>query len=621
MSLLAPLGLLALFSLPLILLLHLLRERRRRVVVPSLLLWQQLPQRPPPRRRRFPPFTLLLLLHLLIAALLALALAQPAWTLAFFGPDEQLVVIIDTSTSMAAVRPGLVGSRLETARDQVRRQIASLGPQASLALVATHPEPRLLAQAGPEGAAQLLAALEELQAAGTGSNLTQALTLGEALLQGQTGGRILVLTDAALPQSELDALRERPRSVAVEWVNLGGTLDNLALVTLAARPRSSSGPTPVYARVVNYGETSVRTNLRLYGDDQLLDTRAVSLGPAGEVELTWRIPQGVRLLRAELESRDALAADDLAMLSLAQQRPLQALLVSEQPSALLRALRVLPELSLEVVSYAAYPSSPLVAEADLTIFDGAMPLDWPAGAVWVINPPPGSALLPAGELVVTQGQLVSSAALFDDVSLAGVAFGPVRRLDAPAWLEPLLVQGGQPLMLRGRYEASEVLVWNFDLAQGKLTSRLAFPLLVARSVGELTPPTLPGAILLGETLELTVDPRATQIEIVAPNGSVRVLTPQPNEPILVQFDQPGFYTIAEQAGRQNLFTGTLAVNAGTPSESNLRARVLPAPSTPATLTLNESDQSRPLWPWLALAALTIMVLEWLYVHGRKQVVT
>ncbi|PDW05021.1 vWA domain-containing protein [Candidatus Viridilinea mediisalina] len=620
MSLLAPLGLLALFSLPLVLLLHLLRERRRRVVVPSLLLWQQLPQRPPPRRRRFPPPTLLLLLHLLIAALLALALAQPAWTLALFGRDEQLVLIIDTSTSMAAVRPGLVESRLEAARNLARRQIANLGARTSLALVATHPEPRLLAQAGPEGAAQLLAALEDLRAAGTGSNLAQALTLGEALLQGQSGGRILVLTDAALPQSELDALGARPRSVAVEWLNLGGTLDNLALVNFAARPRSS-GPTPVYARVVNYGETSVRTALRLYGDDQLLDTRAVSLGPAGEVELTWRIPQGVRLLRAELESRDALAADDVATLSLAQQRPLQALLVSEQPSALLRALRVLPELSLEVVSFEDYPSSPLVTEADLTIFDGAMPLAWPAGAVWVINPPPGSALLPVGELVAAQGQLASSAAIFDDLSLAGVNFGLVRELVPPAWLEPLLVQGGQPLIVRGRYATSDVLVWNIDLAQGNFTSRLAFPLLVARSVGDLTPPALPGAMLLGETLEVTLDPRTTQLEIVAPNGYVQVRTPQPNEPILVQFDQPGFYTLAEQAEGQNIFTGTIAINAGTPSESNLRARILPAPSTPAAVTLNEADQMQPLWPWLALSALVIMVLEWFYVHGRRQVLT
>ena len=39
-----PIGLLALLTLPIIIILHLLRERRRRVVVPSLQHWQNLPR-------------------------------------------------------------------------------------------------------------------------------------------------------------------------------------------------------------------------------------------------------------------------------------------------------------------------------------------------------------------------------------------------------------------------------------------------------------------------------------------------------------------------------------------------------------------------------------------------
>src|SRR3712207_8291507 len=50
--------LLALLTLPIIVLLHLLRERRRRVSVPSLMHWQHLPRRPEGERIRRLPLTL-----------------------------------------------------------------------------------------------------------------------------------------------------------------------------------------------------------------------------------------------------------------------------------------------------------------------------------------------------------------------------------------------------------------------------------------------------------------------------------------------------------------------------------------------------------------------------------
>ena len=77
MTFLFPLGLLALLTIPIIIVLHLLRERRRRIAVPSLLHWQNLPRRPEGERIRRLPLTLLLLLHLLVAGLLGVALAQP----------------------------------------------------------------------------------------------------------------------------------------------------------------------------------------------------------------------------------------------------------------------------------------------------------------------------------------------------------------------------------------------------------------------------------------------------------------------------------------------------------------------------------------------------------------
>src|SRR5438132_11507852 len=97
MTFLLPLGLLALLTLPIILILHLLRERRRRVAVPSLLHWQNLPRKREGERIRRLPLTLLLLLQLLVATLIGLALGRPQLAGALGGASRPVALILDTS--------------------------------------------------------------------------------------------------------------------------------------------------------------------------------------------------------------------------------------------------------------------------------------------------------------------------------------------------------------------------------------------------------------------------------------------------------------------------------------------------------------------------------------------
>jgi hypothetical protein len=612
MNLLAPLGLLALLALPVIVILHMLRERRRRVVVPSLLLWQLLPQRKEAQQRRRLPWTLLLLLHLLAAALLAFALARPQLPLALFGSTENLAVIVDVSTSMAA--PDGAGTRLDAAKERARALIGAVGARGSVTLIAAGPRPRLVDSGGSDSAARLLAALDALEAAGTGVDLPGALILAEAALQGRPSPRIAVLTDAAVP-----ALAETgSAAVPVEFQRVGGPSTNRAVVAFAARPRSGSGPVQVYARVANYGDAPLRTVLRLFGDGQLLDTRPVTFGPQGELELTWAVPRGVALLRTELDGNDGLPADDSATISLDQTRPIRALLVSANPAALERALRAVPGLELNSVTPIAYAGS----DADLTIFDGFLPPAWPAGGVLAVHPPPDSLLVQTSgaerEPVEPVLRLGPAASSLEGVSLGSVDFGRVRTLTPPEGFSTWLSRGEQPLILRGEIGQSAVQIWAFDLSQGNLTSRLAFPLLVARAVRDLTPPALPASALLGEQLELRPDPRADRLELGAPDGSAQVIRLEPGAPVALSLSQIGVYTLAERVGERTLFAGRLGVNAGAALESNLAPRSLPASQPAPVAALGADAGQRPLWPLLAALALLVMLGEWLYVHGRRR---
>src|SRR3954466_549167 len=137
MTFLVPLGLLALLTIPIILLLHLLRERRRRVAVPSLLHWQNLPRKHEGERIRRLPLTLLLLLHLLVAALIGLALGRPQLAGALGGTARQTAIVVDISTSMAASDGAT--TRFAAARERARAALSGLGSGDRATLIAAGP--------------------------------------------------------------------------------------------------------------------------------------------------------------------------------------------------------------------------------------------------------------------------------------------------------------------------------------------------------------------------------------------------------------------------------------------------------------------------------------------------
>lgn len=641
MAFLVPLGLLALITLPIIVWLHLIRERRRRVVVPSLLLWQEVPKKVDNQRRLRLPLTLLLLLHLLAAALLALALSQPQWLSRRSGSGNHLALIIDSSTSMDAREgAGLFGqegrTRLDQAREQARSLINGLVPGESLTLISAGPRARVIATGTYDQRTGLLYALDTLVSEGVGSDIPGALTLAQAALDTHDGGRIVVFSDNAASTISASTATESTRRIVrpgtdIEWVSVGSDRDNRAIVAFGARP-SNRPITPVYARVANYGTTPVETRVFLFGDEQLLGTHYVNLPADGEADLTWeKVPAGIRVLRVELEGQDALAADDRASLILEQTRPVQVVLVSAQPGPLERALTAIRGVSVTVVDPVEYATTPTTVRADLTIFEGMLPDQLPPGGVLLIYPPEaGNTLLTVDTTrpVNTPARVVvppdsAASSMFADLSLNSVTFATVRVVQPPSWAAVQVLADDVPLILRGQVDRSQVSIWTFDLTRSNLTERLAFPLLVARTVHDLTPAPLPASMLAGEVLTVQPGVYAETLTITDPTGQTRQIDLMTTGAAMAieDFTQTGVYILTERAGDKVLHEQRIAVNAGSPAESDLRPRPVSPDLTTARIKplSNMSDDTiqpvaQPLWPWLTLAALLVIVIEWIYIH-------
>jgi hypothetical protein len=581
------------------------------MAVPSLLHWQNLPRRREGERIRRLPLTLLLLLHLLVAALIGLALGRPQLAGALGGAPRQTAIIIDTSTSMAA-RDG-ASTRFAQARARARAALNGLGGGDRAILIAAAPAARVVASGGAADVAGLQQALDQLRPGGTGADLGGALTLAEAAFDQQRDRQVLVISDGALPPAP-----ERTIAAPLDWQQIGSEQPNRAIVAFAARP--SGANIQLYARAANYGPAPIQTTIALYGDDQALGSRDVAIAAGSETELTWTLPARYTWLRAALDGRDALPQDDDGFISLSQARPVRALLVSEQPDALRRALAAVPGVSVTVVAPSSYPPAPpsvgIPPAADLTLFDGFLPQAWPEGAILAINPPPGNPLVPIAQRTVSPAaaELVRRGGLFEGLSLEGVRFGATGAISPPAWAETQLALGDTPLILRGRSGAHEIAIWTFDPAAGNLPTRLAFPLLVARTVRDLTPPALPASILAGTPLTLRPDPRAGEIDLSGPE-SMRATLAVSRSAEIDTLTQPGFYRVEERAGAETVFRGQVAVNAGAAIESDLRARPAP-PIAGAEQSSAGAPQRemRDIWPWLALGALAVLMLEWGYIH-------
>jgi Ca-activated chloride channel homolog len=523
---------------------------------------------------------------------------------------------------MAAREGG--GSRLDQARDQARGVIGGLRPGDQLTIITAGPQPAVLAQGGAGDSALLQAALDRITPAGIGADFPAALALAQATLDPGPTRTIIAITDGALPPVMPDQI-----ALPLQWRTVGSDQPNRAIITFSARPWA--GKLQIYARIANYSQESHSTTLYLYADGAQLRPEIIPLDPNGEYELTWSLPSGVSELRAELDSNDALPQDDTAYLSVGSVRPVRALLVSASPQAILRALAVVPGVTVDTVDPSAYTPERTRA-IDLTILDGYLPEAWPASATLAINPPAGSTLITVTEQVATlqSDSLIKRNELLDGLSFSSVNFGEVRPIEQPAWASTLLSSQGQvlddqgnitntetPLIIRGTVDGRPLAVWGFDLAGGNLPARLAFPLLVSRTIRDLTASPPPASIIAGEPLALRPDQRADLVEITAPDGTTDLLASAAARAI-EGLAQPGFYTIEERNGEQVLYRAQVGVNAGSPSESRLTTH------DPPEITGADADPgaagplSQPvdLWPWFAALGLLILGVEWIYVLRR-----
>lgn len=642
MSLLAPLSLLALIGVPLIVLFHMRHTTPPQRYVSSLRFWQAADPRPAEERRlRRPPLSLPLLLQLLAVALLAFALARPAtasqlaaMTPGLHGEPQHLLLLLDGSTSMAAIPPGAAQSRWESARQEALARLAPLreGDVVTFMLLGAHPLTETASSNA--GLVSLRQRLASLPLPGGRADLDAALALAADLRLPNLERSLVLISDGAVTVDPAVAVAT---GAPIALVVPGGEMDdaqrgNLAVTEIAVRPATDgSGTLTLFASLANYGPEPVGTSVTVVGDGLDIGRGETTLAAGGEPDsLQWVLPPGVGEISVRIDTSDQLAADNSAtILPLSEAAGSSIaphiLLVTDLPGALARAL-----MSLDNVQVSVEPSDNVAAISaanyDLAVFDRVAPsadlverLRTPS--LWVA--PPADGPFPTSETVTEPevSRVRAGDPLLDGVDLAGVTFGPTATFTLGSDDSEIVGTDDGPLLYQTQLGTQPALVLTVDPEASNLPKRVAFPILVANMVSALAPDGIPAAVPLGESLVYTPRAAASRVEIAPPLGEPTSLTvteaqTTDRDVVFTGTGDPGMYTVTEyDAFDLPLGSTRFVVNAGHRLESNLRAdpNLAPALATATGVsTTGLRDERVDLWPILALAALGVIVAEWLW---------
>jgi uncharacterized membrane protein len=597
-------------SLPLVML-YFLKVRRRERRVPSLLLWA-----PALRDREASAFFQrlqrdpLLILQLLALLALTLALARPTATVMGDGA-RKVVVVLDNSASMKArdVSP----SRFDRAKAEAAALVRRLSEGAEVMVIESGVQPRVTAALSRDRE-RALDAIWSAQPHDLPHRLPDAIRIARALVGEDKRAEIHVFTDGAftLPATP-DTTDGRLR-----WIGVGQGGTNVAITNLAVRKQSyGSFDYQAFASLVNWTPEPRTFTFTLTIDDKPIAERSVTLEPSVRRSLVLPFTHNAGgTVKASIDVRDDLEADNAAWAVLPPPRKIGVLLVSPGNLFLEKVLRTDPQVALEVRTPDQYEGG--MQGADVVVLDSVSPPRVGPGRFVFVNG------VPADVPIEVLGRSTERPTVMDwdrnhpvmrHVEFSKVTIEEALRIRPLAAGRPLVDAVGGPLIYALEEQDRKAIFIGFDLFRTDFPLRVAFPLILSNGLRWLHPAGLDQASLqlsAGQPILLPVAHGVTAVTVTTPGG--RSVKGQITRGVasFTETDQVGIYTVASGRGEMRV-----AVNLTDVEESNLVPRPLPASAPPSPEASAPIPIQRELWPLFVAIAVALLLLEGL-LYWRRQ---
>ncbi|MBX3444050.1 MAG: BatA and WFA domain-containing protein [Planctomyces sp.] len=607
---------------------YFLKLKRPRIEVPSLALWRQVVS----DQRVNAPFqkfrrNLLLLLQVLLLCLLALAATQPYWR-GDLSEAQFLPILIDTSASMGAVDEKTGKTRLDLAREEVRRLVDGLVSGQQLSLISVNSTARTLTDF-TDNRAVLREALTRLKVSDVPTRVEDGLRLAQALAKSKDVQSVRLYSDGNLP-TRPDPTTGNPIAVVdfdlpfrLEFQQIPASGNNLGITALNAR-RASTTRWEVFIRIDGAPAASTAGRVTLRNHGRVVGQEDVILGPAETQRLVFSIDADApAALEAVIEPDgfDALKSDNIAWLDLPVGRDLTVYCATTL-DGYRHALRGLPGVLVEP----GEDGTSKLGAYDLVISDNEVDAAREADTYLFVGVVPGEL---AGQLSVSAGVTDVVDWKRDSSLLQHVQMREVQSMDLPQRGDDVtdadvesrgyeyLAHGARgPLMLQKREGSKLRIYFLFHTDRSTLPYRIGFPVMVSNLANM--------ALQQAELAEMSAATTGALPRIrLDANQAYRITSPAGEH-----FDQSAD-AIGDLLGIPATAVGRYEIRKeGTPVRSIGVSLLNPTETSLATVSeiqMNEVAVSaegervkadKPWWPMLSLLGFGLLLVEW-WVFQKK----
>ncbi len=618
MQFLTPIGFwLAVLAIPIILL-YMLKLRRKQTQVSSIFLWQQVLREqqanaPWQKLKR----NLLLILQLLILTALIFALARPAIQ-ARTVASGSVIILLDASASMNAT--DVDSSRFELARKSIHSLINGLNPASALTLILVGKNPEILSSAETDKT-KLHSILNNAQVTQGRADWQAAFALAVGATQADASETtIVIVSDGGLPESGLPAL---PGDI--QYLPIGTSDNNLGVSALALR--ASENRPQLFAEVSNYSNTDQDVLLSFYFGEELFDARQLTVRANSSESLTLDELQNLpgvykaSITNAQENQPDSLPLDDTAYAVYQSNTERRVLLISSGNLFLEKALASLPNIQAFRALPAADGTLKIPADPfDLYVFDGIVPEEIPNGNLLFIDPP-SNPFFEVGALFEEIKDIqVNEHPLTRYLDWSNVHILQAHQVQTPEWADSLVETEQGTLVFAGEANGQRIAALTFDLRESDLPLQTAFPILFSNLTNYLIPPSAFDAtqsLHPADAIQIIPPPGTEQLVIASPSNLAYTLPLDSSKITFNEMGQIGFYAV-NFLSKESSSVEYFAVNLFDADESNIRPREsIQIGQASITQAASNKISQREVWPWLAVLALILLIVEWQVYHHRQ----
>lgn len=586
-------GLFGLISIPIIILLYMLRPKNKPLLIPSLYLWQSLREELE-SASKIKKLKSSILMFLQIGVVLLLTGILAGLFIQDRTATEHVMIVVECGYTMQST--DTEGSRMELAKTYVETYLQGLSEGTSMSLVALEEVPRVLISDETDKSLVLKAvnSLESIDGIGDLDLATEALLLVKK------------------PNTDIVYFGDRMIKGALNYQTMSDT-KNYSVHEITYTKYPEQGTLSALIQIYNHDRTSAVIPVSLYVDDVFFAAKQLTVEQNSSAKLFFEdIPVTAHTLKVHIDEEDQLSIDNTAVATVSDERVKKALLVTTSNIFLEKILRLYPNLELTIATAEQENMNRSYSGYDVYIFDRVYPKQLPVdGALFLIDPVDREEVPSEGYVeypkFTTSGNAITKhiekpefsvrvASVFANSDVSSIIYK--TEFGTTAYTTDI--------------NGAKTVVFGFNLQDTDLPLSVEFPVLMMNCMDYLLTTSLVDMnnTYTGSQIAITILPNVTKAYVTSPDGMRTEINTSKKVYIFNQTSQVGTYTIEEETADKSLYD---AFTLNVPRQGD------------ADAVIDTKDQSgelsfaRSLEFILGALAVLLICMEWMVYSYRRKI--